>query len=129
MNKPPGDGRQRKENNMIKSILNQASQLIRDYPAEKARKEKIREQMAIREAKFMKRFEEKTGSTEMKTYKIKIRTHEEWETPDSNLRSSNARFERIIDVNSFKDALDYVEDRWLGAEGVTITSLKIKEID
>ncbi len=65
----------------------------------------------------------------MKTYKIKIRTHEEWETPDGNLRTSDVKSERIIDVDSFEDALDYVEDRWLGAEGVTITSLKIKEID
>ncbi len=42
---------------MIKSILNQVSQLIRDYTAEKARKEKFREQMEIREVEFMKRFE------------------------------------------------------------------------
>ncbi len=48
---------------MIKSILNQVSQLIRDYPAEKARKENIREQMAIREAEFRKRMNtEKTGT-------------------------------------------------------------------
>ncbi len=44
---------------MIKSILNEAANLIRDYPAEKARKESVREKMAIREAEFMKRFEEK----------------------------------------------------------------------
>jgi len=43
---------------MIKSILNVAANLIRDYPAEKARKESLRAQMAVREAEFMKRFKE-----------------------------------------------------------------------
>ncbi len=63
----------------------------------------------------------------MKTYKIKIRTHEAWETPDGNLRVSNVKAERIIDVGSFKDALDYVQENF-NVEGVTITSLKIKDI-
>ncbi len=63
----------------------------------------------------------------MKTYKIKIRTHEAWETLDGNLRVSNVKAERIIDVGSFKDALDYVQEKF-NVEGVTITSLKIKDI-
>ncbi len=71
--------------------------------------------------------EQPDGRTEMKTYEIKIRTHEAWETPDGNLRVSNVKAERIIDVNSFEDALDYVHENF-DAEGVTITSLKIKEI-
>ncbi len=41
---------------MIKSILNVAVNLIRDYPAEKTRKEIFREQMSVREAEFRKRF-------------------------------------------------------------------------
>ncbi len=63
----------------------------------------------------------------MKTYEIKIHTLEEWETPDGNLHHSDVKSERMIDVDSFKDALDYVQ-KYFVAEGVTITSLKIKEI-
>ncbi len=48
---------QKMKNNIIKSILNAAANLICDYPAEKTRKENLRDQMAAREADFRKRFE------------------------------------------------------------------------
>jgi len=63
----------------------------------------------------------------MNTYEIKIHTHEEWETPDGNLRTSDVKSKRVIDVDSFKNALDYVHEMF-DAEGVTIISLKIKDI-
>ncbi len=63
----------------------------------------------------------------MKTYKIKIRTLEEWETFDGTLHSPNVKSERIINVDSFKDALDYVQKHF-AAKGITITFLKIKDI-
>ncbi len=66
--------------------------------------------------------------TKMKTYEIKIHTLEEWETPDGIQHNSYVKSERIIDVNSFKDALDYVR-KYFVAKGVTITYLKIKEIN
>ncbi len=63
----------------------------------------------------------------METYEIKIHTLEEWETPDGIQHHSYIKSERIIEVDSFKDALDYVQ-MYFVAKGVTITSLKIKEI-
>ncbi len=65
---------------------------------------------------------------DMKPYKIKIRTLEEWETPDGNLHSTSEKFERTIWVASFKAAMDYVQENF-NVEGVTITYLKIKEIN
>ncbi len=65
--------------------------------------------------------------TKMKTYKIKIRTHEAWETSDGNLCASNVKAERIIYVDSFKDSLDYVHEKF-DAEDVMITYLRIKDI-
>ncbi len=67
------------------------------------------------------------GRTEMKTYEIKVCTHEEWETPDGNLCTSDVKSERAINVDSFKDAFNYVNEKF-NAENVTITSLKIKDI-
>ncbi len=64
----------------------------------------------------------------MKTYEIKIRTLEKWQAPDGIMHTSDVKSERIIDVDSFEDALDYVQKNFV-AKGVTITSLKIKDIN
>ncbi len=65
--------------------------------------------------------------TAMKTYEIKIRTLEEWQAPDGIMHHSDVKSERLIDVDSFEDVLDYVQ-KYFVAKDVTITSLKIKEI-
>ncbi len=72
--------------------------------------------------------EQSDRRTKMKTYEIKIHTLEEWELPDGNMHNSYVKSERIIDVDFFKDALDYVQ-KYFVAKGVTITYLKIKEIN
>ncbi len=63
----------------------------------------------------------------MKTCEIKICAFEEWEALDGSLHRSDVKSKRLIDADSFKDALDYVQKHF-DVTGVAITDLRIKEI-